>query len=354
MTTNKLLVNISKYLLELSKIYDAYYNEKKLLMSNPKIMEYLYNKPMRRCDHLDDLLIEYDCTVKKVLINDTDKLSITSKFIIMTEYLNRYRIIYSKYNHCLVKYSELKIKNPMIKSLNDEDWIKEIFSDMSDKEKEILSILYDIEEIYGLNYFYHWSFSIEPKTKNSLNYDFYCSFVHDHKLIQFVIEYDKNYHFMLHTNNFKSNASREFTVLKNIHVQDIMKQHHLYQMNVHLLRLHRNSNIKNRIIKFINKITKTKKYIIINRIQPIKKFFTHIVNRNLLLFNDQYYVNHINFLQRIRKIDDTDDLFDEDVLDDDPFDDPNFTNIQPDNGYSISGNVFKNITNQKTFFTLPD
>lgn len=148
----------------------------------------------------------------------------------------------------------------------------------SSKELKIALILNKLCTKYKLYYFHGQKFPF-CKKHSQLEYDFWCILVLYNRVIQFVIEYDGIYHF-----------ENIHDTLKQVHFNDILKQHYLECLNIHLLRIKYNSEPKCfeiEIVTFMERLHKTEKYISKNKI-PIN---------NLLIENDKLGKYIRNFRQ---------------------------------------------------------
>ena len=282
---------LKKMVIILQKEYEQYLEEKKLFLNNNKMIEYLFNKPTIKINALSDLIKPYelyDTTDVTVVRLTKNKKRILDLNVIS---LNKNLDIYTR---ALDKYEEYIV--------NEKNIIREVFyylpalSSLSKKQQCIYEIIYDYEGKYGfLEYTYQWSFEQEGihlhmKKLPELNYrqnfiyDFYGLSTHKNHLVQFVILYDDNSHFDTSSNNFVKT-----------HTEDIYKQFMLFHMNIHLLRLNRNSNIKTEIFSFLKNIKYTTKYIAVNPIKPINKLFNKDIDDlmpDVKQFQDDYNYNH--------------------------------------------------------------
>ncbi|XWV26654.1 hypothetical protein QJ857_gp0406 [Tupanvirus soda lake] len=132
-----------------------------------------------------------------------------------------------------------------------------------------------------------------PKCKNIcvLEYDFYCILIHKNKLIQFVIEYDGNFHYV------QSN----FVNFEEYHKRDVIKQYYLHEMNVHLLRLIGRFNT-DMIECFIDKLLDCQYYVAINKIKPIKKYFlNNDIHKGLVYFGNYFNCIDCNVNKSVSK-----------------------------------------------------
>jgi hypothetical protein len=204
-----------------------------------------------------------------------------------------------------------------------------------------------------LHYTYNWSFvqdgerlSVKDERPFLYNqtfvYDFYGIMIRSykkggskHKFIQFVILYDDDSHFN--------------QLNKNIHTEDILKQYYLFQMNIHLLRLNKQSNIKEEIITFFRKIIKVNDYIAMNTIipegplfLPVKKYLEDDTDLNI--FKEDYKYNHILSIINSKRFEEDDaNSEDEELIYDLKKD---CTDIPGDVGYKLPTGMFKKILNK--------
>ena len=143
-----------------------------------------------------------------------------------------------------------------------------------------------IKDKYKLDYVFKWTFITEGERYSVIEkipinfssdyiYDFFGQIIQKDRLILFVIEY-------------KDDVTEE----------DIMKQHILFQMNVHLLRLNKKSNIAIEIKNFIKKIRKSNEYVIMNKID----YGLDGIDE-LKIFMKEYEDNHIAYLKNPKKKD---------------------------------------------------
>ena len=154
----------------------------------------------------------------------------------------------------------------------------EFESKASTEEQKIIHILDNIPNII---YFYKHRWDI-IKYKHTLEYDFYCIYIYDNNLVQFVIEFDGEQHYQI--------KKDEHIVC---HIRDIIKQYYLSELNIHLLRLNKSTTISDTIENFIKEIVKTNTYIIKNAIQPKEEYFQNTkVNAGLDYFCKVHSVMH--------------------------------------------------------------
>ena len=334
---SKLFAIISKIPIALSKNYEIYIKEKKALLNYPKVVQYLFNKPIKKCTKLSDLLVNYECTVKKICISDTQKLELSCMFDVLNESLYRHTIFEKKYTNSLKKYSSITRRKLNIDKF---DYLPK-FTDLSKKHKLISQMLDNIAAKYSLYYIYRWCFSNnnldskeipeEIKLEQDFVYDFYVTFVYKNRLIQFVIEYDGAEHFI---------GDAE------IHINDLFKQYVLFQMNIHLLRLNKKTNIQKSIRGFIKKIISGNEYVISNRIDGLEDYFTNEINDDIITFFNNYKHNHIVCLRAM----DTNDFMSDDEDLSNPKNIPNYVD-DPDDGVAVGNDFIEQIMKKKFIFT---
>lgn len=271
----------SNLILYLNKHYQCYLEEKKLLLNHPKIIEYLFNKPSINILSISDLVCNYDSYIRIVRLEYADTKIINSNFIILLETLRLYSIKYGIYKKNKSKHLKL-------------NYLPNIFN--NSYQQTIMKNLDKLEYQNIISYVYKWSFKqkgehtslIKSATINihhSHIYDFYGIIINYSQMNQFVILYDDDTHF--------DNKLDSFT---KIHVNDIYVQFVLFQMNIHLLRLTKNSNIKKEIFNFVKIIKNTTNYITINPIKPEHKIFKKSIEIfELQEFSHDYNYNHIIF-----------------------------------------------------------
>ncbi|AUL79942.3 hypothetical protein QJ857_gp0217 [Tupanvirus soda lake] len=283
MTTNK---KISQMGIFLSRRAEVFNEEKKYLMNQPKMIEYLFNKPMRKINCLRDLLqIDYDSTIKTVRMEKKDTIAITSNFFLMSETLKRYSAVYQIYEKNTQENHHIKF-----------DYLPSSHH-FSLVEQTVMKILDKYEYKYKISYLYKWNFMTEGEhlvlTKQpTINFelpfvfDFYGILINHGQMVQFVIECD------FPTKSDNNNHTQ------NKHITDIIKQYILLQMNINLLRINPQSNIEKEIVNFMRKIKNTTKYIIQNPIKPaVHLFDSKTPNDDLEAFCKDYDYNHVVYLK---------------------------------------------------------
>ena len=146
-------------------------------------------------------------------------------------------------------------------------------------EMKILKHLCKKKLIHYQNY--RFSFC---KNKISLSFDFLCVIIKEDSLVMFVVEFDGDQH-------FKQNSLYDF---KSNHQRDILKQHYLRQLNIHLLRLNEESDFEEELDNFIKKVSKTGVYLCQNPIEPIEELFNDDSEHSGLCYFNHFYDKHGN------------------------------------------------------------
>jgi hypothetical protein len=256
--------------LEISKLYDKYSKEKHELINYSKIIEYLFNKPMSKITKIEDLITDYESSMKIVRLEEKDKNNIVFNFDTMNGFFDKYMYFLHKSEYAK-KMNLLQIKT-------------------SSKEAQLINnILFKCENPFKMSYISNWTFQtkgehISLSKKPTINieekytHDFFgLTMVHG-QLVLFVIEYDDEFKFKNYTNEE--------------HVNDIFQQFMLFQMNINLLRLNKKSDFKKEIVKFLKKIRNTTEYVIQNPIEPIIKAFSTLPISVMKERMDQFMIDY--------------------------------------------------------------
>ena len=251
-----------------------------------KMMTYLFRNKLSKIYCLNDLLLESYLDKPSIPIDSDPQLE---------KLLLEYKLSYDGLTDALVQSRRMikkisdahKIAMPKAESLLGtfatsqknilwkkyyDGWIrlKYVYSasekEPSEGESLVMNVLDKIatDKRWKFYYFYNYR-GFVCKNINLLSYDFFCILVFKNKLFMFVIEYDGAQHFK---NNPKYNN------LDETHKHDILKQYYLSQLNVHLLRLADDSDIKYDIDNFMKQIQHTDKYVVVNRMESDTKLFT--------------------------------------------------------------------------------
>ena len=151
----------------------------------------------------------------------------------------------------------------------------------SQGEMYIINILKKLQEHYTLFYLYKhkWYFC---KNKGLLEFDFYCFLFYNNRLIQFVIEFDGDFH------RLKPSDPR----FKQYHINDIIKQYYLLQLNVYLIRVKTFLTLEewdNLIQQMIN----TSRYFKYGEIKPVECLFYNRKNINKIEPGLQYFCGSV-------------------------------------------------------------
>jgi hypothetical protein len=318
---------LSKILLEMYEINKEYCDQIQILMSNPKMIKYMYYKPIRKIYSLHDLIMDYDCTVNLVLVDENEDTPIIDTVDTIVDILDSYRASYFNYKEIYDQISTFRNQHVQ-KQLSINNWrLMPLNSTFSRNQHIVRRILDKLVKKYKFFYIKHWSFTNDLNQPGGLIYDFYGIFIHNGVLVQFVIECDNDDHFNCRSSKFTS-----------IHINDIIKQYYLFQINVHLLRLNNKSDAKHIVPRFLKTIANTQQYVIWNKIRAIPGLFTsRSKNDDLMRIYNNYVENHNNYLKMDKRAD-----LEENVVYD-PKKDINFTSEPADIGFTVSDGVINSI-----------
>lgn len=257
------------------KNHDNFFN---YILINTTLGWYLFRDftPKNNVKSLNDLL---NVSFEKPSIYLTD-VRILNKFI--NDYKKYYDdMIASRKIYNSADKEKCRSRNQLIEKIKNKDLKPYKYSSgtktPSTGETTVMNILDDLANKYNLCYFYSYRWS-HCKNIATLEYDFCCFMIHENKAIHFNIEYD----------GFQHNGENYRNLFESIHKRDILKQYYLFGMNVHLLRLNDNHNVRTSIIDFINKVFTSKTYVIVNKIEPIKKLFNDTSEHEGLKFYHEY------------------------------------------------------------------
>lgn len=327
--------DIKKLIILLHRLYDTYLADKRILLNNQKILEYLFYKPVIRRNNLVCAVKMLDTDFNPVRLKKIHKTQIESFFLSILDSQEKYQSIYLKYKEITNNY--------VIKTGSKINFDKQlpIIFNYSPVIEKIADTLDDL----GLTFVFDWSFKYQEEYLNAreikpynfdtdFKVDFYgCLFRKRHdpdsltcKMYQYAIIYDSK--------------SKKFTV------NDFLIQYYLQQMDIHLLRLNRKSKPKIELQNFFKLIGKTGKYVRMHglKLKPEWKFN---VEAKLNNFYDSYDSNHTLFMKHYDKRKNDDLSISEDIRD--PC---NYLDYEPCVGsYLINQDLIKSLTENKYFFT---
>lgn len=328
--TKKYLNSISKTNQELIKKSEEYRETKTKYLNNFKIVEYLFNKPTKKIFTPNDIDVDYNNTIKSVYLDPDHVTHLDVALDDLAYTLYEYNRIYNAYTNYVKEYIKLTKSKPLFPKNN----YLPCYTELPDKVRAINDILDNIIDYFSnkkkdtckMSCVYKWTFITEGEHHtlsqkipinftNNLVYDIFGQIIYDDKLILFVIDY----------------------VEKEDYQTGIMKQHMLYQMNIHLLRLNKKLDLQATIKHFIGKIMKTNDYVIMNKLDFDVELFGEI-DEELLEFVNEYELNHVAYLKnpkkktRIREDDD-------DELDEEPVDEKSV----------VDKNMFKKLVSRKMY-----
>jgi len=153
-------------------------------------------------------------------------------------------------------------------------------------EQTTLDNLSHLSDHFNIVYFYKFRLPY-CKDKLPLEFDFFCFLFYDSSVYPFVIEFDGAFH-----------SNDTLDTFEIYHVHDILKQYYLSQLSVHILRINTINNNITTLENFINKMINNhnNKYISVNSIKPISKYFQNkSIHKGLKFFND-YCSNQFKLL----------------------------------------------------------
>jgi len=248
----------------MAHIYDslAYDFDKKKFLNHPKIVEYLFNKPLKPIANLKDLSkIKFDPEMKPVRLEPNSMIQFDSRLFPMNVQLQ-------------TNLSKQQILIDNILCLNENKYQFTYISKWTFLQKGENNFIYQLPTV---NY------------EQDFIYDFFGATSNHSRLILFAIVFEPD------------SSSNEF-----------LKQFMLQQMNVNLLRLNPKSNFKKEIVAFIKIIKQSLNYVIVNPIKPNKKLLTSTHNKDLATFCLDYEYNHKISMMKPKnafKYDSTDDAY---------------------------------------------
>ena len=297
--------NLSKMDYDLSasrkkiKMLEYKHNELYELLMNKILNNHLFKYPTSAVNSLADLLIEKQPKPNVYLGIISNPISGYN------EAYNKLAAARKQYWSDHKRYYKLKnriatILQKILNNVNDNDkrhLLTTTFSDLITKYKycsgtkmpstgeslvinflDKLCCSYQKQYTFFYFYSYRWPFC---RDKMPLEYDFYCFLTSykSHGTFQFVIEVDGDQHL----------EENDMHLFNYIHVHDIMKQHYLYEMNIHLLRLNNGNDIENSIVNFINTMLTSSTYLSVNEIEPIEELFgSRAKHAGLISFNNHH------------------------------------------------------------------
>lgn len=262
----------SKYAMmegELKEVTDMYKTVKKRMYAT--LDDLLNSKPILYTMHINDTESHTKLTTLKTKYRtDTNKytdeiiknveqkiIKLKSEDELCKEY-NKNRLIQMKITNGYLKNEIPKHKILLESTKTKKRYIPKCNKERSTQEKKLAISLDKVCKTHTLYYFNGQKFPF-CKRHGQLEYDFWCIYIHNNRVIQFVIEYDGIYH-----------EKDIHGTLKQVHFNDILKQYYLEHLNIHLLRIKYDNepeSFEQEIVKFMQQLQKTKKYTVVNKIQ---------------------------------------------------------------------------------------
>lgn len=218
----------------MTKYSESYQEEKKAILNNPKIIEYLFNQPIIKRNDLALAIESLSDEFSPVRIDALHVAEIECKFIEIMQTTTYYIYISSVY-----------------KKLTNDKRLQ-----MTIRQTSVMTKLSEVLDKFKVSHVYDWSFKLEEERLTAMNVcpynfdfdlkvDIYgCIFKRSEtcKMYQFAIIYDSKF--------------------KKLTTNDYQIQYYLHQMGIHLLRLNRRSKPTAEIKYFLKLVLKTGKYII--------------------------------------------------------------------------------------------
>jgi hypothetical protein len=296
------------------------------LFDHPKMIEYMYNKPIREYTCLINTVIKYDTIIRRVSLSDMQLSKIDSIFGFIEESENTYINMYETYKQ--FRNADIRLFKEPYKMTKCDKTVLKIFRDLDD-ELELKN------DNTSRPFQYISNISIGDYV-----YNFFGLYADEHRMRLFVITFDDATHF--------NRKSDEFSI---IHTNDIMMQFQLHCMDIHLLRLNKNSDIREETMTFLNSIIKTNTYIVMNCIKPIKKLFDTSDNSQVINFCKTYSGHHMIYLRQKPTEYDPNDIQVELIKYVEPIHQLKEDNEPSDIGFDISEETYKAIRKRKIFYT---
>lgn len=322
---------IKKLIIIMSKIYDAYEDDKKVILNHPKMLEYLFGGPIIKRDNLIDAIKVTPDICVPIILSKNQAQEIELWFISALNSMEQYGKLFVNYYKIIKKYTAEKGSK-----INFNKQIPSTGLIISSNINKIMDILYKLNICYVID----WSFKNEDEYVNAalakpyyfgmrIKIDFLgCIFIKTqeyltNKMVLFAIIYDYN--------------SKQFDK------DDHLKQYYLRQMNIHLLRLNSKLDLVSEIKKFIRKIKKSKTYVLSNGLAtPIGLD----VGDELKLFYQNYDYNHTIYMKYYDK-----KKYDNIDIPDEPIDMDMYSDKPCDESVEINQDLFKKIIGSKYIFT---
>lgn len=286
-------------------LYQSYDQHRTQLLNHPNILHHFFGRPINQSTQLSIAMNKANTELVTTNVTVNVKIDLEYHYLMMVSLQNKYISVYQKYQEIL---NSNRILVPFHPSTSTRiDTIKKILQDL-----DTISIL-------------HWTFTHQEdwvdankkppyRFNNILKVHFYGAiFLQkqdrlDAKLVQFAI------------------------IIKDQLSTSTL--YYLQQMRIHLLWINKRSNIESTVIKFIDKIKKSKRYIFwSNGTIKLNQKYSH-----LDIFFSDYIYNQKNMLKMKRDIvldnSDTDSMTD---------------NLVAENTYGIIGDVSDIINNLYIF-----
>lgn len=280
-----LAAQISKCISTMNNFYNQIFIEKKNLLNNLKMIEYLFNKPIKKSNNLTFLTnFSRDYFVKRVKMDSNQRLDFENIFLTIYNYQHNYLKMFETYKKCIQKFSQCQGRK-----INLDNQLPYIPIPSIEKSK-IADFLNKNLVVFASP----WSFYLQENHQNAeetepynfnlrFRIDFYCYFFNSRsEMVQFAVE-----------------------VCENVSLAYLLKQYYLCQMNIHLLCLNKYSNIEKELGSFIYKINHTENYTVVNEkkynLENLTPSLKLSLETYLFSFYQEYNKNHILYLKLSKK-----------------------------------------------------
>lgn len=286
----------------LLEIYSTYEENRRKLLNHKRFIDYLFNKrpittdaynmPLTYNQYKNENIVKI-VRMKIPTAKNKERAEIESLMFLIGANLEDWSITYAETQKYLNMAEIKKIYKQM-----------PMISQMTKPQAQIWDILTKYRDKMGyLSYVPKWTFvqldaQSEPTRSSTIMYkqkfvyDFFGTVTQHNHLIMFVILYDNATHF--------DTTHKDYA---KIHQIDIYKQHILFQLNVHLLRINARHDTETEISTFLDALIGSTTYIVQNPIKPIYNLFKNsdILTANFNMFVENYKFNHKLYFKKTNK-----------------------------------------------------
>lgn len=315
---------IKKLIMTMSKIYDAYEDDRKIILNHPKILEYLFAKPITKRDNLIDAIKTTDNIFSSIILSKNHANEIQLLFISALKSIEQYRKLYIEY-HKLTKTGSEIIFNKYIP--------------FRIHSSTIFYRIMDILDELNICYIINWSFKRIDKYVNAALIKPYC--------FNLDIKIDFLGCVFVKTKDFLTQKMILFAIIydnaKRFNKFDYLKEYYLRRMNIHLLRINSEMDLMLEIKKIIHKIKKNETYVLLNGLTIPHEID---VSSELKLFYQNYDYGHDIYMKYYDK-----KKYENIDVPDEPIDMNIYSDTPCDNSVKINQDLYKKLVGSKYFFT---